>query len=412
LTDRIAIERKSSTALKKDRGRAKMTSYLEDVEAVRRIAVVPTILETVCRLTGMGFAAVARVTDERWVACSVKDDIGFGLKPGGELKLETTICHEIRQSGDPVIISDVHADPVFSGHHTPAMYGFRSYISMPITLSDGAFFGTLCAIDPHPRDLGRPEIQNTFRMFADLLGFHLDVADRLTLSEGQLASAVEAGELREQFIAVLGHDLRNPLAAIQAGIGMLQKGGRPKQEPAILRQMQHSVDRMARLIDNILDFARGRLGGGFSLDRNMVEIEALIRQVVAELTSSHPDQEIVVNCDAGLSVRCDPGRMGQVLSNLIGNALTHGAAGQPVVVRCHAEADQLLLSVANGGNPIPEAARASLFQPFVRGRAGTKGEGLGLGLYITAQIAAAHGGTVRVDSSAAETCFTVILPLD
>jgi sigma-B regulation protein RsbU (phosphoserine phosphatase) len=144
----------------------------------------------------------------------------------------------------------------------------------------------------------------------------------------------------------------------------------------------------------------------------MVEIEALIRQVVAELTSSHPDQEIVVNCDAGLSVRCDPGRMGQVLSNLIGNALTHGAAGQPVVVRCHAEAGQLLLSVANGGNPIPEAARASLFQPFVRGRAGTKGEGLGLGLYITAQIAAAHGGTVRVDSSAAETCFTVILPLD
>lgn len=389
-----------------------MISHLQDVEAVRRIGVVPTILETVCSLTGMGFAAVARVTDERWIACSVQDDIGFGLKPGGELKLETTICHEIRQSGKAVIIADVASDSVFCSHHTPAMYGFRSYISMPIFLSDGSFFGTLCAIDPEPRDLDRPEIQNTFRMFADLLGFHLDVADRLTLSEGQLASAVEAGELREQFIAVLGHDLRNPLAAIQAGVGMLQKGSRPKQEPAILRQMQHSVDRMARLIDNILDFARGRLGGGFSLDRDTVQIEALVRQVVAELTSSHPDQEIVVNCEAGLSVRCDRGRMGQVLSNLIGNALTHGAAGQPVLVSCRAEADKLLLSVANGGEPIPEAARASLFQPFVRGRAGTKGEGLGLGLYITAQIAAAHGGTVRVDSSAAETRFTVTLPLD
>src|SRR4051812_26002719 len=122
----------------------------KDIEYVSQIPVVRSILDVVCQTTGMGFAAVARVTDERWVACSVKDNISFGLLPGGELKLDTTICNEIRQSGAPVVIDHVSEDPDFSGHHTPAMYGFQSYISMPIKRRDGSFFGTLCAIDPDP----------------------------------------------------------------------------------------------------------------------------------------------------------------------------------------------------------------------------------------------------------------------
>src|SRR5215213_2888189 len=121
-----------------------------DVAAIARIDAVPTILEVVCRTTGMGFAAVARVTDDRWIACGVRDEIAFGLQPGGELKVETTICSEIRDSGRPVIIDHVSDHPVFCGHPTPAMYGFQSYISMPILRPGGEFFGTLCAIDPRP----------------------------------------------------------------------------------------------------------------------------------------------------------------------------------------------------------------------------------------------------------------------
>src|SRR5580700_6264963 len=117
--------------------------YQADIAAIGRIDAVPTILEVVCRTTGMGFAAVARVTEDRWIACSVKDDIAFGLQPGGELKVETTICHEIRQSGEPVIINHVAESMVYCRHPTPAMYGFQSYISMPIVLPDGTFFGTL-----------------------------------------------------------------------------------------------------------------------------------------------------------------------------------------------------------------------------------------------------------------------------
>ena len=116
------------------------TDIAADIAAVQRIDAVPRILEIVCRSTGMGFAAVARVTDKRWVCCAVRDEIEFGLQPGGELKVETTICHEIRQSHHAVVIDHVGEDEVFAGHHTPAMYGFQSYISVPIALADGTIF--------------------------------------------------------------------------------------------------------------------------------------------------------------------------------------------------------------------------------------------------------------------------------
>jgi len=114
--------------------------FSEDVNAVNRIPIVDSLLEVICRTTGMGFSAIARVTETNWVACCVLDKIGFGLKPGGELQLDTTICHEIRQSGDPVVIDHVAIDPAFCDHHTPAMYGFQSYISVPIIRKDGTFF--------------------------------------------------------------------------------------------------------------------------------------------------------------------------------------------------------------------------------------------------------------------------------
>lgn len=107
------------------------------VELVAGIGAVLTILEVVCRTTGMGFATIARVTHDRWIACGVRDEIGFGLAPGGELKIETTICDEVREALEPVVISDVAADPVFCRHPTPAMYGFSSYVSVPVVLPGG-----------------------------------------------------------------------------------------------------------------------------------------------------------------------------------------------------------------------------------------------------------------------------------
>lgn len=121
-------------------------NFQKDIQAISRIDAIPTILDVVCRTTNMGFAAVARVTEQRWVCCSSLDYLGFGLVPGGELQIETTICNEIRGHGEPVVIDHVSESDAYCGHPTPAMYGFQSYASFPIVRRNGEFFGTLCAI--------------------------------------------------------------------------------------------------------------------------------------------------------------------------------------------------------------------------------------------------------------------------
>jgi len=379
-----------------------------DIAAVQGITAVPRILEVVCRSTGMGFAAVARVTEQRWICCAVRDEIAFGLTPGGELKVETTICHEIRQSGEAVVIDSVADDLVFCGHHTPAQYGFQSYISMPIILGDGSFFGTLCAIDPRPARLNTPQTVGMFKLFAELIATHLDAANRLAASEARLLGERETSELREQFIAVLGHDLRNPLASIAAGTKLLTRGNR--DAAPILALMQQSVARMSALIDNVLDLARGRLGGGIALNRATQSLEPVLNQVIAELRAGFPESQIEADFDLTQQVDCDSGRVAQLFSNLLGNALTHGTPGAPVRVRANTHKDEFELSVANAGEPIPPEAINRLFQPFYR-VAQDSGQGLGLGLYIASEIAGAHGGRLDVASSPLETRFTFRMSL-
>jgi signal transduction histidine kinase len=384
----------------------------EDITAVNRIEAVPTILDVICRTTGMGFAAVARVTENRWIACSVKDEIAFGLVPGGELKVKTTICDEIRQHRDPVIIDHVAKDETYRDHHTPAMYGIQSYISMPIVLRNGTFFGTLCAIDPRPARLNTPEIIGMFKLFAELIAFHLDAAAKVAASEVDLARERETSALREQFIAVLGHDLRNPLAAIDGGMRLLQREKLNGKAAQIVELVQSTVMRMSGLIDNVLDFARGRLGGGISLTRSEGELMApALEQVVAESQASHPERVIDTRFELTMPVTCDRGRIAQLFSNLLGNALTHGAPDKPIVARVLTADGMFELWVANAGDLIPPEAMERLFTPFSRGEVRPNQQGLGLGLYIAAEIARAHGGTLSVSSTQDETRFTFQMPL-
>lgn len=173
----------------------------QDIESVSRIKVIPLILEAVCRITGMGFSAVARVTPEQWIACGVHDDIKFGLRVGGELKVDTTICHEIRQNGTEVVIDHVNEDQFYHAHHTPAMYGFQSYISIPLSRQDGRFFGTLCAIDPSPAILRTPEIIGVFKAYAGLISLLIHASE-------QFPAAV-AVELENQSIQLLNRQLES-----------------------------------------------------------------------------------------------------------------------------------------------------------------------------------------------------------
>lgn len=384
--------------------------FQSDIDAIGRLAAVPRILDVICRTTGMGFAAVARVTSDRWIACSVKDEIAFGLKPGSELKVETTICHEIRQSGEAVVIDHVAEDPDYVAHHTPLQYGFQSYISMPIILRDGSFFGTLCAIDPQPAKLRNPQIIGMFQLFADLIAMHLDADTRAEASEADLMGERKTAELREQFIAVLGHDLRNPLASIAAGTRLLMKEAPTEKAKTVVQLMQASVDRMAGLIDNVLDFARARLGGGWTLHLEEQNVEQVIAQVVAETRSALPDRRIESIVRAPQAVNCDRVRISQLLSNLLGNAVTHGESNEPVYVAASTADGVFELSVSNAGREISPEALTRLFMPFVRGENASE-KGLGLGLYIASEIAKAHGGTLTASSSPGETRFTFRMSL-
>jgi signal transduction histidine kinase len=389
-------------------GRAGL-DFQSDIDAVAQIRAVPSILDVVCRMTGMGFAAVARVTEERWIACGVQDNIEFGLQPGGELKIDTTICHEIRQNHDPVVINCVADDPCYKDHHTPRLYGFQSYISVPITLRDGSFFGTLCAIDPEPHKLDAPEIIGAFTLFAEMIASQLDAQQKLVRSEETLVHERETAQLREQFIAVLGHDLRNPLAAVKAGADMLIR--HPERAPLTARLINQSISRMVGLIDNLLDFARGRLSGGLALVRDSEEpVEATLGIVVQELQSTHPDQVIDPRFAILEPVSCDRVRIAQLLSNLLGNALTHGDKTKPVTVQGSTAGGVFELSVANAGEPIPSAALGKLFEPFFRASVRPRQEGLGLGLHIASEIAKAHDGDLTVNSTAEETRFTFRMP--
>jgi signal transduction histidine kinase len=386
--------------------------FADDLEAISRIEAIPKILEVVCRTTGLGFAAVARVTEDRWIACAVRDEIAFGLQPGGELQVETTICAEIRDNGLPIAIDHAAGDEAFCNHPTPKMYGFQSYISVPIFRPDGRFFGTLCALDPKPARLNTPETIGMFKLFADLIAFHLDTQERLKLGEAALQDERHAAQLREQFIAVLGHDLRNPLSAIAGGAKILLMTPLSEDATPVVAMIQRSAVRMAGLINNVMDFARGRLGGGLSLVRKVdASLEKTLKQVIAEARIAWPDRNI--QCELAISrpVVCDGARIAQMFSNLLANALTHGDPDSPIWVRAHCDDSGFELSVANLGEPIPPDIVDRLFQPFSRASTEPAQQGLGLGLYIALEIARAHEGSLNVVSSPEETRFTFRMPI-
>jgi phosphoserine phosphatase RsbU/P len=230
-------------------------------------------------------------------------------------------------------------------------------------------------------------------------------------AQARLKDERETSELREQFIAVLGHDLRNPLASISAGTRILSRRPKDETETGVLRMMEATVLRMTGLIDNLLDFARGRLGGGITLNRANRPLQPVLEQVVSEFRYASPDRLIETDFRIAEPVNCDRSRVGQMASNLIGNALIHGAPDSPVRIHASTGNGTFELSVANSGEPISPSAMEHLFQPFFRGKVRASHRGLGLGLHIASEIAKAHEGSLTVKSDAAETRFTFLMPL-
>lgn len=388
------------------------TRFETEIAAVAAIDAIPKILDVVCSVTGLGVAAVARAAEDRWVTCAIRDDLGLGLTVGSELKLGAGVWGETRESGRMVVIDHLAKDTTRQVRLNQEAHQFQSYISAPVSRK-GEFFGTLCAIDPRPARLNTPEIVKMFGLFADLIGMYLDVSERLAMKESELKEERVVAGLREEFIAVLGHDLRNPLAAID--ISALILLGKPSTDAKLTTELalrvRKSTARMSALIENLMDFARGRLGGGFTLTRLVTpDLDTTLEHVVAEVRTRFPERVIESDIVIDGPVSVDPRRISQLLSNLLSNGLTHGQAESPVTIRARNSAAGFELAVANQGPPIPPEKIARLFQPFTRGGSTTDSSGLGLGLYIASEIAKAHGGALTVRSGPETTRFTLNIP--
>jgi signal transduction histidine kinase len=384
-----------------------------DLLAVSQIGAVPTLLDVLCESTGMRFAAVARVTENTWTACAVKDDINFGLVVGGQLEVESTLCIESKRSLSPIVIDHASLDARYCNHHTPRRYRIESYVSVPIVLASGRYFGNLCAIDPAPAKVSDPKIIGMFTRFAALIAMQLDSDATREGVQNALRDERAASELREQFIAILGHDLRNPLQAISATSELLTRKLTDPVFAGMASRIKANSKRMSLLINDVLDFAQGRLGGGLGLRVEEVgDIGRELQSVVKELQDGHPNRQILSEFRVSRPVPCDVGRIQQVASNLIGNALSHGAPESSVRVCASTSDNEFIFEVWNAGEPIPAEGRDKVFEPFWRNSSSTNRSGLGLGLYICSQIVKAHGGLLTVTSSRdSGTTFSMHLPL-
>ncbi|TMV13685.1 GAF domain-containing sensor histidine kinase [Arenibacterium halophilum] len=392
---------------------------LESVRQVEVVSDITMILEACGTATGMGFVAVARVTEDRWMTCASHDQVNFGLTPGDELDVASTICCEVRAGRNIITIPDVENSNIYRDHPTPRRYGFQSYISVPIIRSDDSIWGTLCALDPAPREIDA-EAEQLFTIFARLIARELDRQDEITMGRQEISAGRaslqterDTARLREEFIAIVGHDLRNPIAAVTSGLRMLEKPNRsPEHRAMLVLEMQRALTRASQIITNLMDFARGRLGAGIEVNAPApINLAPIFRDVIGEIEQV-ASQPVHSSIDLPRALVADPQRLGQLLSNLLGNAVAHGDPNQPIIVDISERDDELVASVTNQGTPIPPDVQASLFQPFSRNENKQKSlRGLGLGLYIASQIALAHRGQIDVSSSEeAGTTFTLRMP--
>ncbi len=388
-----------------------------DVATIGRLPSVQRILEVVAAQTGMRCTVVARVDETSWTACAVHDEIDFGLATGSQLDIKTTICDQVRREREPVLFGQASTDPHWSAHPIPAMYGIESYASIPIYRSDGAFFGTLCAMDVRAATLDDPALRRSLELYAQLIAAQLEAEERVADSDRELFAARDVARLREQFIAILGHDLQGPLHALRLGVEILRQSS--PDLPAMrghldahLARMERSCDRMQDLIRDLLDFARGRLGGGIPIKLHSSDaVAAALEQVVSELQISNPQRQIAWRLAFDAPVLADEKRIAQVLANMLGNALAHGAADHPIEVAAVSDGNGFSLAVRNQGSTIPPEVRVRLFEPFWRASTDQASGGLGLGLYICSEIARAHGGRIEVASDAVDgTLFRFTMP--
>jgi signal transduction histidine kinase len=227
------------------------------------------------------------------------------------------------------------------------------------------------------------------------------------------AALHDSTEYRRRIVAIVGHDLRNPLSAISNGAAVLKAhfeklGAAPPRAVEILQSATHRMEELLRDLD---DYTISQLRGQLPVDREWVNLRDVCDDVVRAMWVAYPDRAVELAAGESMAAYVDPRRMRQVLTNLINNALVHGAPDHPVVVSLRRMTGGCVVTVSNEGDPIPRDMVPSLFEPFRRGPGAGSGQHMGLGLYIVQQIVQAHEGRVDVESTPRGTHFMVFIPI-
>jgi signal transduction histidine kinase len=238
-----------------------------------------------------------------------------------------------------------------------------------------------------------------------------------SLSKAVASYTKRVDQARDMFLAILSHDLRNPLGAISMSAYVLPMVSSNKAEIVeCAHRIALSATVMERMISDLLDYTRTRLGAGMPVIPAPMDLAEIGRDLIEEFHAAHPNRDIQLRIDGDLHGVWDSSRVRQAISNLLGNALQHGSDAFPVTLRMHGDASTVFINVHNGGEPIPPGELPRIFDPLIRGTSADKPKhnrigSIGMGLYIAREVAKSHGGRIEVHSTAdAGTSFIICMP--
>jgi two-component system sensor histidine kinase/response regulator len=355
--------------------------------------------------------------EENLVALSAllaRDDLELYCASSGDAALELLLVHDFA-----LAIIDVQMPEMDGFELAELMRGTERSRHVPIIFAtassqeqqrvfkgyeSGAVDFLFKPIDPHI-------LKQKAGVFRELAQQRLELARQVVERERLLEEVRETLRLNEMFTAALSHDLRTPLNAVVMGAALLTEGSSPEQAARVGKRIMSSATRMTEMIDKLLDLARARVMGGIAITAAPCDLRLVAERIVAEVHVAVPGAPLALEARGDTRGEWDEGRLGQVVANLVFNAVRHGQPGAPVMVRVEGLTDSVRCAVHNQGVIAPDDL-PQLFEPFreTRGRVARR-EGLGLGLYIVHQILSAHRGHIDVTSSEAEgTTFTFTLP--
>jgi signal transduction histidine kinase len=374
------------------------------------------------QITGLRVALVARVDDVSWTACAIVDGMGLGIQPGDHLDVSTTFCNVVRTTAEPLLVTQASVDARFVTHPAWRMYGVESYIAVPLNRRNGEPFGVLCALDPDPAPLDEQQLKQ-FKLLASLIAFELEADEQEQHRTEQVDRERAAFAVRDEFLASVAHDLKNPLTSIQGFAALAQRlTDRGEAMPldrlrVSLRNIERSAVRMSASIDELVDLAHLRMNKSLELQPAPIDLMALVREVATEYQQASAAHPITVSGPESVVGTGDQARLTRVIQNLLGNAIRYSPKGGAITVaverQVRGDAAWAVIRVTDQGLGVPAADLPRIFDQFHRGaNVERQFSGTGIGLFSVRQIVEQHGGTVTVEST--EGCgstFTVVLPL-